>query len=240
MGIPTGRVNARSGRVCMFVCANVHSTFLSKAPYRSIPAPSGHLNKSLMLRSKATGGWSQVLEATPDSLFYPLPIAPPAPHNCAMLLAPPLPVLRHSSLRPPPPPPPSPPPPPLFLHSSWAGERNACDEKLWRIPIADARGLCKTRQDTWRIKRTREGEQLAGKAPPNTMGAKTEGTLDVDGCDDGGKGREGSQGKRLSLELRLPLSIPRKELGPLDYILSLGHLRCPRTCMCSSPHGAAP
>ena len=33
MGLPTGRVNARSGRVCMFVCANVHAPFLSKAPY---------------------------------------------------------------------------------------------------------------------------------------------------------------------------------------------------------------
>jgi len=51
------------------------------------------------------------------------------------------------------------------------------------------------------------------------MGATTEGTRDVDGCDDGGKGREGSQGKRLSLELRMPLSIPPKELGSLDYTL---------------------
>jgi len=34
MRLPTGRVNARSGRVCMFNCANVHATFLSKAPYR--------------------------------------------------------------------------------------------------------------------------------------------------------------------------------------------------------------
>jgi len=33
MGLPTARVNARSGRVCMFVCANVHAPFLSKAPY---------------------------------------------------------------------------------------------------------------------------------------------------------------------------------------------------------------
>jgi len=81
---------------------------------------------------------------------------------------------------------------------------------------------------------------LTGKAPPRTMGATTEGTRDVDGCDDSGKGREGSHGKRLSLELRLPLSIPPKELGSLDYILSLGHLRCPRTCIRSSPHGAAP
>jgi len=99
---------------------------------------------------------------------------------------------------------------------------------------------CQTRQDTWRIKRTREGQRLTGKAPPRTMGATTEGTRDVDGCDDSGKGREGSHGKRLSLELRLPLSIPPKELGSLDYILSLGHLRCPRTCIRSSPHGAAP
>jgi len=99
---------------------------------------------------------------------------------------------------------------------------------------------CKTRQDTWRIKRTRKGQRLTGKAPSKTMGAKTEGTRDVDGCDDAGKGREGSQGKGLSLELRLPLSIPPKELGSLDYVLSLGHLRCPRTCMRSSPHGAAP
>jgi len=98
---------------------------------------------------------------------------------------------------------------------------------------------CKTRQDTWRIKRTWEGQRLTGKAPPKTMGATTEGARDVDGCDDGGKGREGSQGKRLSLELRLPLSIPPKELGSLDCILSLGHLRCPRTCMRSSPHGEA-
>jgi len=72
------------------------------------------------------------------------------------------------------------------------------------------------------------------------MGATTEGTRDVDGCDDGRRGREGSQGKRLSLELRLPLSIPPKELGSLDYSLSLGHLRCHRTCMRPSLHGAAP
>ena len=32
MGLPTGRVNTRSGRVCMFVRANVHAPFLSKAP----------------------------------------------------------------------------------------------------------------------------------------------------------------------------------------------------------------
>jgi len=42
------------------------------------------------------------------------------------------------------------------------------------------------------------------------------------------------------LELRLPLSIPPKELGSLDYILSPRHLRCPRTCMHSSPDRAAP
>ena len=81
---------------------------------------------------------------------------------------------------------------------------------------------------------------MTGKAASKTMGATTEDTRDIDGCDDGGRGREGSQGKRLSLELRLPLSIPPKELGSLDYILSLGHLRFPRTCMRSSPHGAAP
>ena len=81
---------------------------------------------------------------------------------------------------------------------------------------------------------------MTGKAPSKTMGATTDGPRDVDGCDDGGKGREGSQGKRLSFELRLPLSIPPKELGSLDYILSLGDLRCPRTCVRSSPHGAAP
>jgi len=33
MGLPTGRVKERSGRVFMFVCANVHATFLSKEPY---------------------------------------------------------------------------------------------------------------------------------------------------------------------------------------------------------------
>jgi len=106
--------------------------------------------------------------------------------------------------------------------------------------VAGEVGECETRQDTWRIKRTREGQRLTGKAPPTTMGATTEGTRDVDGCDDGRKGREGSQGKKLSLELRLPLSIPPKELGSLDYILSLGHLRCPRTYMRPSLHGAAP
>ena len=51
---------------------------------------------------------------------------------------------------------------------------------------------------------------MTGKAPPKTMGATTEGTRDVDGCDDGVKGREGSQGKRLSLELRLPPRSPRR------------------------------
>ena len=78
-----------------------------------------------------------------------------------------------------------------------------------RRPRRHLRGAaCKTRHDTWRIKRTREGQRLTGKVPPKTMGATTEGTRDVDGCDDGGKDREGSQEKRLSLELRLPLSIP--------------------------------
>ena len=81
---------------------------------------------------------------------------------------------------------------------------------------------------------------MTGKAPSKTMGATKEDTRHVDGCDDSGKDREGSHGKRLSLELRLLLSIPPKELGSLDYILSLGHIRCPRTCMRSSPHGAAP
>jgi len=38
---------------------------------------------------------------------------------------------------------------------------------------------------------------LAGKAPSKTMGATTDGPRDVDGCDDGGKGREGSQGKKV-------------------------------------------
>jgi len=33
MGLPAARVNARSGRVCIFVCANVHAPFLGKAPY---------------------------------------------------------------------------------------------------------------------------------------------------------------------------------------------------------------
>jgi len=32
MDLPTARVHARSGRVCMFVCANVHTPFLSEAP----------------------------------------------------------------------------------------------------------------------------------------------------------------------------------------------------------------
>jgi len=81
---------------------------------------------------------------------------------------------------------------------------------------------------------------VTGKAPSKTLGATTEGTRGVDGCNDNGKGQERSQGKRLSLELRLPLSIPPKQLGSLDYILSLGHLRCSRTCMRSSPHGTEP
>ena len=72
---------------------------------------------------------------------------------------------------------------------------------------------------------------MTGRAPSKSMGSTTEGTRDVDGCDDGGKCREGSQGKRLSFELRLPLSISPKELGSLDFILSPGHLRCPRICM---------
>jgi len=80
---------------------------------------------------------------------------------------------------------------------------------------------------------------MTGKAPSKTMGATTEGTRDVDRCHDGGKGRKGSQGKRLSLELRLPLSISPKELGSLDYVLSPGHLRCPKTCMHLSTHRAA-
>jgi len=99
---------------------------------------------------------------------------------------------------------------------------------------------CKTRQDTWRIKRTRKRKRLTGKAPSRTIGTTTEGTRDVDGCDVGENVREVSQGKRLSLELRLPLSIPTKELGLLDYILSLGHRMCHRSCIRSSPHGAAP
>jgi len=92
--------------------------------------------------------------------------------------------------------------------------------------------VCKTRQDMGRIERIREEQRVTGKAPSKTMGATMEGTMDVDGCDDGGDGREGSPRKRSSLEVRLPLSIPSKELGYIDYVLSLGHLRCPRTCMC--------
>ena len=117
---------------------------------------------------------------------------------------------------------------------------SACEAAAWCLPVTVTQNRCETRQDTWQIKRTRKGQRLTGKAPSKTMGATTEGTRDVDGCDDGGKGREGSQGKRLSSELRLPLSIPPKELGSLDYILFLGHLRCPRTCMRSSSYGAAP
>ena len=71
-------------------------------------------------------------------------------------------------------------------------------------------GWCETRQDTWRIKRTREGRRLTGKAPSKTMGAMTEGTRDVDGCDDGGKGREGSQAKRLSFGTEAALLDPSK------------------------------
>ena len=78
-------------------------------------------------------------------------------------------------------------------------------------PKSDAN--CETREDSWRIKRTREGKPLTGQAPSETMGVGTEGTRDVDGCDDGGKCREGSQGKSLSLEMRLLLSIPPKEPG---------------------------
>ena len=54
---------------------------------------------------------------------------------------------------------------------------------------------------------------MTGQAPSETMGLRTGGIRDVDGSDDGGKGREGSQGKRLSLELRLLLSIPPREPG---------------------------
>jgi len=99
---------------------------------------------------------------------------------------------------------------------------------------------CENRQDMSRIKRTREGQRLTGKAPSKTMGATTEGTKDVDGRDDGGNGRKESQGKTLSLELRLPLSIFPNDRGSLDYTLSLGHIRRPRICMRPSPHDAAP
>jgi len=79
-----------------------------------------------------------------------------------------------------------------------------------------------------------------GKAPSKRMGATTEalgmsmGTTTVE------EGREGSRRKRWSLELRLPISIHPKEPALLDYILSLGHIRCPRTCIRSSTHGVAP
>jgi len=52
------------------------------------------------------------------------------------------------------------------------------------------------------------------------------------------RGLDGSQGKRLSFELRLPLSIRQKELGSLHYILSLGHLRCQNMhAIVSTPSG---
>jgi len=78
------------------------------------------------------------------------------------------------------------------------------------------------------------------KAASKKMGATAEGTEDVDGCDDGEEHREVSQRKMLSLELRLPLSIPPNEFGPLAYVLSPGYLRCPRTCMRSSLYDASP
>jgi len=51
--------------------------------------------------------------------------------------------------------------------------------------------LCETRQETWRIKRTREEKRVMGKTPSKKMGPTTEGTRDVHGCDDCGKSREG-------------------------------------------------
>jgi len=51
---------------------------------------------------------------------------------------------------------------------------------------------------------------------------------------------KGHKGKGCLSNRGCPLSITPKELGSLAYILSLGHLRFPRTCMCSSPHGVAP
>ena len=66
-------------------------------------------------------------------------------------------------------------------------------------------GGCKTRQDMWRIKRSRKEQRVTWKAPSKTMGATTEGTKGVHGCDDGGKGREESHGKRMSSKLRLPI-----------------------------------
>ena len=124
-----------------------------------------------------------------------------------------------------------------------AVDRNACPENAHHRPrhnLPPVETPCKTRQDTWRIKRTREKGRVPGKAPSKTMWATTESTRDVDGCDDGETGREWSQGKRSPLELRLPLSIPPKEIGSLDYTLSPGHFRCPRTGMHSSQHLEAP
>ena len=124
-----------------------------------------------------------------------------------------------------------------------AVDRNACPENAHHRPrhnLPPVETPCKTRQDTWRINCTREKGRVPGKDPSMTMSATTEGTRDVDGCDDGEAGREWSKGKRSSLELRLPLSIPPKELGSLDYTLSPGHLRCPNTCMHSSQHLSAP
>ena len=98
-----------------------------------------------------------------------------------------------------------------------------CGGRQYRVsvncPVADPLYPCETRQDTWRIKQTRKGQQFSGKAPSKTIGATMEGSRQVDRCDDGEKGREGSQGIRLSLEVRLPLSISPEELGSLDYIL---------------------
>jgi len=36
MGLLAARVDARNGRVCTFVCANVHAPFFRKAPYARI------------------------------------------------------------------------------------------------------------------------------------------------------------------------------------------------------------
>jgi len=49
MGLPTGRDKARSGRVCMFVCANVHAPFLSKAP--RVIREFGHVTRRSLRRS---------------------------------------------------------------------------------------------------------------------------------------------------------------------------------------------
>ena len=81
-------------------------------------------------------------------------------------------------------------------------------------------GGCKTRQDTWRIKRSREEQRVVWQAPSKKMGATTEGTKDVHGCDDGGKSRKGSHGRILSLKLRLPIYIPQKDLGFFDDVLA--------------------